>query len=129
LRKQLFISTTVLLLVGLLCFFGISLYITHNNNLSIAKDMVIETTQNYASLYSPDADLDAFVDTPGFTRITIISPDGSVLADSHALDAAVASHLDRPEIRAAALGQPTAYARFSTSVGVYFIYYALQIPS
>jgi len=129
-RKRLFISTTVLLLAGLLGFFFISLYITRTNNISMAKDMVTETAQNYAALYNPDADLSEFVRTPGFTRITIIAPDGTVIADSHALGVpAIASHLDRPEVAAAARGTPTAYTRFSASVGVYFIYYALQVPS
>ncbi|MCL2227823.1 MAG: ATP-binding protein [Oscillospiraceae bacterium] len=128
--KRLFISTTLLLLVGLLCFFSISLYTTRSNNLSIATTMVIEMAQNYAWLYDPDADLAFFVETPGLTRVTIIAPDGTMLADSHPLDMAIiANHLDRPEIQAAARGAPTAYTRFSDTVGVDFIYYALQIPS
>ena len=129
-RKRLFISITMLLLSGLLGFFAITLYVTRQNNTNIAKGMVIETAQNYASLYDPALDLSEFVRTPGVTRITIVSPDGTVLADSHALDISVATtHLDRPEIQAAARGTPTAYTRFSDSVGVSFIYYALQIPS
>jgi len=129
-RKRLFFSTTVLLFAGLLCFFAITILITRENNLSIARDMVIETAENYASLYDSISDLTAFVNTQGFTRITIVSPDGTVLADSHMPDIqAVSTHLDRPEIQAAARGDPTAYTRFSSSLGNELIYYALRIPS
>jgi len=129
-RKQLFITTTVLLLVGMLSFFAVSIYFTRTNNINIAKEMVSETAHNYASLYSPELDLSAFVETPGYTRITIIAPDGTVLADSRPLDfSAGENHLNRPEVRAASRGTPSAYIRFSDSVGVDFIYYALQIPS
>ncbi|MCL2200714.1 MAG: ATP-binding protein [Oscillospiraceae bacterium] len=129
-RKRLFIYTTVLLLAGLLCFFAVTLHITRLNNTNIAKDMVQETASNYAALYNPDADLAAFVRTAGHTRITIIAPDGAVLADSRPLDFAPGTnHLDRPEVQAALRGAPAAYMRFSESVGVDFIYYALQVPS
>ena len=129
-RKRLFITTTALLLVGMLSFFAISVYFTRTNNINIAKEMVSETARNYAALYNPDFDLNAFVKTQGYTRITIIAPDGTVLADSRPIDfSADANHLDRPEVIAAAMGTPTAYIRFSASVGVYFIYYAVKVPS
>ncbi|MCL2678713.1 MAG: ATP-binding protein [Dehalococcoidia bacterium] len=115
---------------GLLCFFAASVYITQNNNLNIAKDTVMETARNYADLYTSDTELSAFVKTSGDTRITIIAPDGTVLADSRPLDiTSLENHLDRPEVQAAANGSPTAFVRHSDSLGVDMIYYAVTIPT
>jgi len=133
-KRRLFFYTTLMLLTGLLCFFVMSVYITHSNNFDLAKDMVIETAQNYAGLYSAsfsngNTDLAAFVKTDADTRITLVAPDGAVLADSRQLDiAAMENHLDRPEIQAAAAGFPAAFVRRSDSLGVDFIYYALKVP-
>ena len=127
-KNRLFLYTTLLLLAGLLGFFGISVYMTNSNNLSIAKDMVMETAWNYAGLYSSDADLAAFVKTSGDTRITIVAPDGTVLADSRPLDInALENHLSRPEIQAAADGAPAAFVRHSDSLGLDMIYYAVKV--
>jgi len=128
-RKRLFLYTVLLLFTGLLCFFCVSIYITHANNLELAKDMVIDTAQSYARLYHADIDLGHFVRTDTDTRITVVAPDGSVLADSRPLDAALRENrLDRPEIQAAVQGAPKAFVRYSDSLGVDFIYYALKAP-
>ncbi|MCL2153912.1 MAG: ATP-binding protein [Oscillospiraceae bacterium] len=129
-KKRLFLYSTLLLLIGLLCFFGMSVYITYSNNLSLAKDMVMETAQNYSGLYSSDMDVATFVKTSNDTRITLVAPDGAVLADSRPLDiSTLENHLDRPEIQAALNGSPMASIRHSDSLGVDFIYYALKVSS
>jgi len=127
-KNRLFFYTTLLLLAGLLGFFGISVYMTNSNNLSIAKDMVMETARNYAGLYNSETDLTAFVNTSGDTRITIIAPDGTVLADSRPLDiTALENHLSRPEVQAASSGSPAAFVRYSDSLGLDMVYYALKV--
>ena len=127
-KKRLFWYTTVLLIAGLLSFFGISVYITNSNNLSLAKDMVMETAKNYAGLYKSGVSLPDFVKTSGDTRITVIAPDGEVLADSMPLDVApLENHLDRPEVAAASAGSPAAHVRRSDSLGVDMIYYAVKV--
>jgi len=129
-KKRLFLYTTLLLLVGLLGFFGVSVYITHSNNLNLAKDMVTETARNYAGLYSGNTDLSSFVRTNGDTRITVIAPDGTVLADSRPLDMSLLeNHLNRPEVQAAANGVPEAFVRYSDSLGVDMIYYAVKVSA
>jgi len=129
-KKRLFIYTTLIIFTGLLCFFAASVYITHTNNLNIAKYTVIETARICANLYNNDIDVSAFVKVGGDTRITIISPDGAVLADSRPLDVgAMENHLNRPEIQAALSDFPTAHIRYSDSLGVDFIYYALKVIS
>ena len=127
-KKRLFLYSSLLLLAGLLCFFGISVYMTHSNNLNLAKDMVMETARNFAGLYDSNTDLSSFVKTSGDTRITIIAPDGTVLADSRPLDmSSLENHLDRPEVQAAANGSPVAFIRHSDSLDVNMIYYAVQV--
>ena len=127
-KKRLFIYTILTVFAGLISFFAASVYITHTNNFNIAKDSVIEITQICAGLYNEDADISSFVKAGNDTRITVISPDGTVLADSRPLDlSAMENHLSRPEIQAAADGSPTAYVRYSDSLGVNFIYYALKV--
>jgi len=125
-KKRLFLYTTLIIFIGLISFFAASVYVTHTNNLNLAKDTVMEITQICAELY--DADNHDFVKAGNDTRITVISPDGTVLADSRPLDLnAVENHLNRPEIQAAANGSPTAYIRRSDTLGVDFIYYALKV--
>jgi len=129
-KKKLYINTVMLLAAGLLSYFIISMFITHANNLEMAKDMVADLAGNYAWLYSDGMDLEHFAHTDNETRITIVAPDGAVLADSRPLDAPLReNHLDRPEIQAAASGAPKASVRHSDSLGVDFVYYALAVPS
>ena len=129
-KKRLFVYTMLIISAGLLCFFAASVYITQNNNLSIAKDTVMETARICANLYSDDADVSSFVKAGDDTRITVISDDGNVVADSRPLDVVtMENHLDRPEIQAALNGSPATFVRHSASLGVDYIYYALKIES
>ena len=129
-RRRMFIYTTLLMLAGLSGFFCFSVSITYSNYRDLAKAMVVETAHNYAGLYGGGADLASFVKTAGDTRITVIAPDGKVLADSFQLDVpSLGNHLGRPEVQAAANGSPTAFIRHSDSLGVDYIYYALKVPS
>ena len=129
-KKRLFLYTTLIIFAGLLSFFAVSVYVTHSNNINFAKDTVMETAAICAGLYNEDTDISSFVKMGNDTRITIISPDGMVLADSRPIDiATIENHLNRPEIQAAASGSPATYIRYSESLGVDFIYYALKVNS
>ena len=126
-KKRLFLYATVIILAGLLCFFAASVYITHNNNLNIAKDTVIETAQIYSDLYNETADYNLLVKAGKDARVTIISSDGKVLADSQPLDIeAMENHLNRPEIQDALDGVQTTCVRYSSSLGTDLIYYAVK---
>ena len=121
-KRRLFLYTTLIIFAGLISFFVASVYITYTNNINIAKDTVMETAQICAGLFNDNTDVSEFVKVGGDTRITVVSPDGKVLADSRPLDlGAVANHLSRPEIQAAANDSPAAYIRYSESLGVDFI--------
>lgn len=57
-------------------------------------------------------------------RVTVIAPAGIVLADSEADPAAMENHAGRPEFARALQGETTVSRRFSTTVGIDFLYVA-----
>jgi len=127
-RKRLYIYTIIILFIGILVFFAASVLITHRNNLNIAKSTVIEITQIFAGLFDDEVDLTKFVNAADITRITVISSEGKVLADSRPADSQlVENYLDRPEIQAAASGFPKVFHRHSQTHSTDFIYYALKV--
>jgi len=127
-KKRLSLYTGLTIFIGLITFFAASVYMTRANNFNIATNAVIEITQIAAGLYNNDMDIAEFVQVAGDTRITVISPSGAVLADSRTRDlGAVATHLSRPEVQAAASGSPEAHIRYSDTLGVNLIYYALKV--
>ena len=132
-KKRLFLYTVLIVFTGLLSFFAVSVYITYTDNFKIAKDNVMEITQICANIYSDIADEQDIqflmqVENNNRTRITIISSDGIVLADSRPLDVnSIENHLNRPEIQAAASDSPTPYVRYSDTLGIDLVYYALKV--
>jgi two-component system, OmpR family, phosphate regulon sensor histidine kinase PhoR len=81
---------------------------------------------------SPD-DLDPVVDAASRevdARVTVIAPDGRVLADSVASGAelaGMANHSDRPEVQGALAGQTSRAERRSATVGAGLLYAAVPI--
>lgn len=129
-KKRLFIVTTLILCAGLCCFFAASVYVTYTNNLSFAKDMVIETAQICAALYRENADISTLEHFGGSTRVTVVALDGRVLADSRPVDVdELENHLNRPEIQASENGTPEAFVRHSDTLGADLIYYALKVDT
>ena len=127
-RRRLFLNITIIVFAGFFCFFGLTVYISHENHLNQAKDTVKEVAYICAGLLTDETDFSSFVKVGGDTRITIVSPDGTVLADSRPVNVgSIENHLNRPEIQAAANGAPEAYIRYSDTLGVDLIYYALKV--
>ena len=62
-------------------------------------------------------------------RVTIIYPDGTVLADSEANPAEMDNHLTRPEVKAAAAGNEASEIRYSTTLRKNLLYLAIPIRS
>ena len=60
-------------------------------------------------------------------RVTVIDPAGVVLADSEADPAAMENHAGRPEFARALQGEPAVSRRFSTTVGIDFLYVAVPM--
>lgn len=60
-------------------------------------------------------------------RVTVIKPDGTVLADSEKNPRKMENHRDRPEISRALRGDPQNSTRFSTTLGERMLYLALPL--
>jgi two-component system phosphate regulon sensor histidine kinase PhoR len=77
-------------------------------------------------------DLERFLTEKGrqiSTRLTVISPEGVVLADSEKDPATMESHRFRPEVYEALQGRPGHALRYSTTVKQDMLYVALPIKS
>lgn len=61
------------------------------------------------------------------TRITVILPDGTVIADSERDPASMENHANRPEVQAAITGQETSEVRYSDTVRSRLLYTAVPI--
>ncbi|MCS7316147.1 MAG: ATP-binding protein [Bryobacterales bacterium] len=61
-------------------------------------------------------------------RITLVAPDGRVLADSEADPAQMENHRTRPEVASALNGRPGRSVRKSPTVGSSFLYVAVPSP-
>ena len=62
-------------------------------------------------------------------RMTVVAPDGTVLADSGADPARMNNHRTRPEVAAALSGSVGSSVRISPTMGVPFLYVAVPIPA
>src|SRR5581483_5961819 len=60
-------------------------------------------------------------------RVTLVAPDGVVLADSDANPDRMENHRDRPELKAALHGSPGWSIRPSPTLGVPFLYVAIPV--
>jgi len=60
------------------------------------------------------------------TRFTVIDADGTVLADSDEDPATMENHAGRPEVRAAASGEPGVATRYSTTRDIRMMYLAVR---
>jgi len=61
------------------------------------------------------------------TRITVINPTGTVIADSDENPVMLSDHSDRPEIKSAMSGKIGTQLRFSSSIGVKMLYVAIPL--
>ena len=68
-----------------------------------------------------------FESTTTSTRLTIIFPDGTVVADSHHDAALLDNHANRPEIRRAFSGTPAYSTRWSDTLEMEMLYYAIPV--
>jgi two-component system, OmpR family, phosphate regulon sensor histidine kinase PhoR len=61
------------------------------------------------------------------TRVTIIQPDGVVIAESQTNPGEMENHLQRPEIQAALSGQESTATRISSTLGQRYLYVAVPV--
>ncbi len=136
-RNKLALSYVLVVLIGV---FAASAYITRTVNAQLRASLDRELA-NYARLcasavealpagFSHGAELEAlvraFAEGAGI-RITVISADGTVVADSEFAAGSLAGHSSRPEIIEAAARGIAHTTRYSTSLGKNLRYVALRI--
>ncbi|MCL1884861.1 MAG: ATP-binding protein [Defluviitaleaceae bacterium] len=125
-KKLLFLCTSLIIFAGFVGFLAVSMHVTNQNNLNIAKNTVMETARISAALFNETAaeELSRF---GGDTRITVISSEGIVLIDTTSEIHPDEIYLYRPEIVAAATNFPAVHVRHSSTHNADFIYYALRV--
>jgi two-component system phosphate regulon sensor histidine kinase PhoR len=126
-----------LVLVSLL---GISLYLSNyfrnfieenwKNNLTDQAHLYAELTaplieQGYP--YAGLSDLVASSSAGTLDRVTLILPDGLVIADNEADPATMENHANRPEVKSALSGQFGTDIRTSATLGVRYLYVAVPV--
>jgi two-component system phosphate regulon sensor histidine kinase PhoR len=77
--------------------------------------------------YTYDQDASSLSEAVGHCRVTIISPDGVVLADSEVDPATMDNHRDRDEVQYASKSQVTISVRTSSTLGTKFMYASLTV--
>ncbi|MGQ9554994.1 MAG: ATP-binding protein [Anaerolineae bacterium] len=62
------------------------------------------------------------------TRVTLVAPDGKVIADSHSEPTSMDNHLSRPEVQAALANGSGSAIRFSDTLSYDCLYVAYRLP-
>jgi two-component system phosphate regulon sensor histidine kinase PhoR len=127
----------ILILVSLL---GISLYLSSyfqnfieenwKNNLTDQAHLYAELTAPIVDQGDPYVGLTDLITSSSagtLDRVTIILPDGLVIADNEADPAAMENHANRPEVKSALSGQFGTDIRTSTTLGTRFLYVAVPV--
>lgn len=138
-RWRIAVSYTILILTAMA---GLALFlstVTRNNaleelrgNLQSDARAVVEVARPVLQNGSSAADLDALADRWAqllAVRVTIISPDGDVLGESHMEADVMANHLRRPEIQQALVAGEGSSTRLSETLGEEMVYAAEPIYS
>jgi len=90
------------------------------------KDWLTKLALSAAENYKYNSDVYALSKSTGNNRITIIAPDGSVLADSEADIHEMENHADREEVKYAKADSVTIAMRTSSTLGEKFMYAAIK---
>lgn len=133
---QLYISNFLVILLALLAFTLLTTY----SFKSILLDQVSEDLVMRAAIMRDDimrrlrthdrSQLQAYVKSAGDrakTRITVISADGTVLADSWHDPTRMDNHLQRPEVQQALAGSRSMSTRYSTTLNMNTLYAAVLL--
>lgn len=90
------------------------------------KEWLTKLTLSAAENYKYNHDIYELSKSAGNNRITIIAPDGRVLADSEANAADMENHTEREEVRNATTNSVTISIRQSTTLGERFMYASIK---
>jgi two-component system phosphate regulon sensor histidine kinase PhoR len=104
--------------------------IAESNLLDTLRRELTDKGRLLSSLYQADGDAARVRDLArrAGARLTVVAPDGRVLADSEADASHMVNHRDRPEVASALSGTPGNYIRRSGTIGVDYLYVAVPSP-
>jgi two-component system phosphate regulon sensor histidine kinase PhoR len=132
---QLFAPAFLILVLSELVLAGLASWTAREITVGANRERLLSEATLLARLLEDEwgrgklpGEFDALIDVIGGatqTRITIIDPAGTVLADSAESPAAMVNHGDRPEVKAALSGTTGVALRWSTTVGKELLYVAL----
>lgn len=136
-RWRIAVSYTILILTAMA---GLALFlstVTRNNaleelrnNLQLDAQAIVEVARPVIEGDNNTAELESLADHWAellAVRVTIISPDGAVLGESHMDADAMANHLRRPEVQQALVTGEGSSTRFSESLGQEMVYAAQPV--
>ena len=124
-RSVVLTAVIAVMLTALLTAF--SLYTVYEN--SLADEMRKEAVYIVHAINASDDPLSYFDGLESENRVTLISPDGTVMYDSTADETAMGNHLNRPEIAKALENGSGQVMRHSDTLSETTIYYALRTES
>lgn len=129
-----FIGLILIVMLGLGIY--LSYYLRHIQTNRLENSMYSQAlvmSESLASRLDPQSDVD---DTAALiqqwsnllgARLTLISPDGTVVADSHEDPSKMENHFNRPEVQAAFEQSSGMSIRYSQTLGMRMLYVALPI--
>ena len=123
--------TLLTIVIGVVAFFTLNSAVYHLEQ-QIASEMLAYSELFELALTTSTSSrhqlIQEFKNATG-SRLTIIAPDGTVLADTEEDPAKMENHLNRPEIQRAATYNFGQVTRFSTTTHIQTIYFAKTINS
>jgi two-component system phosphate regulon sensor histidine kinase PhoR len=133
---RVFLGFSVVILLSLTAFFLFSLRVSRASSREGLEKGLERTAETAAAALltgaaaGREAELNALTSGMGRraqARITVVSPDGTVLADSEQEPARMENHASRPEIAAAMSGVTGVSVRFSSTLGRDMLYVAVPM--
>lgn len=125
-KKRVFLRCFLIALASALIVFTSGTCITYVINRSMVRERLILETRLAAALIHEDSDITSLktLQEDETFRITVISPSGEVIYESHS-GLSLENHIDRDEVTAAISGNPKTVERYSETLGYKMTYYAL----
>jgi len=121
-KKAIYYRLIALTFIAILIYGLISATIATVNNQNQIKSWLTNLTLATAELYHYNTDIDLLSQAAGNNRVTIIDPDGNVLADSTVDHETTESRADREEFRYATRDSVFISIRTSYTLGNQFMY-------
>jgi predicted RND superfamily exporter protein len=130
-RKRVFRSICLACFITLLLTAMLVISVIYNNSAEVLKKEVINQSIFISKALESDADADmeyiAAIGKESENRISLISPDGTVIYDSFVKADTLENHLDRPEIKSAISNGSGDATRLSDTLGEKTYYYAVKL--